>query len=134
MKKTLTTLSIAASTVAVALAQQTVNQTGVAVAGTLQTGPITALLVFVSNILGMLAPILVSLAVLAFFWYLVLFIWKGGESSEKKTEAVKGMVYAILALFLMVSIWGIIALIGTTFGIGQGGSGIVPTVPVLRNN
>lgn len=89
---------------------------------------ISGVISLVQNVIASLVPILVSLAVLAFFWYIVQFIWKGGESAEKKNQAVKGMAYSILALFVMVSIWGIIAFFGTTLGIGQGGDmpGFIP--------
>lgn len=68
-----------------------------------------------------LVPFTVGLAVLSFFWYLVVFIWKGDESAEKRQEGMKGMGYSLFAIFLMVSIWGVIGLIGSIIGVGQGG-------------
>ncbi len=131
MKKILTTISLTIATVFTASAQ---NNIQVAATGPINKGPITNILVFFSEILGMIGPILVALATLAFFWFLVMFIWKGGEDAAKKAESVKGMGYSILALFVMVSIWGIIGLVGNIFGIGQGGGALVPQVPVLKIN
>jgi hypothetical protein len=42
------------------------------------------------------------------------------------------MGYSILAIFVMVSIWGIIGFIGNTLGVGAGGGAPVPVVPVLQ--
>jgi hypothetical protein len=85
-------------------------------------GQLVGLIVSASRIIGMLVPIMISLAVLAFFFYLVRFIWKGAEDPKAHADGMKGMGYSIFAIFVMVSIWGIIAFIGTTIGVGQGGS------------
>ena len=42
---------------------------------------------------------------------------------------MKGMAYAILALFLMVAIWGIIGFLANLLGVGVGGSVPIPGVP-----
>ena len=135
MKKIFTTLSLAATSVASVLAQTgttiNVNTTGATV-GQVNAGPLTNLLKLASSITGMLAPILISLAVLAFFWFLVEFIWKGRDDAEAKKRGLSGMGYAILALFLMVSVWGVIGWLGNIVGVGQGGSIPIPSVPVLQ--
>ncbi len=66
---------------------------------------------------NMLSPILVSTAVLAFFWFLIKFIWKGSESPTERDLGIKGMGYSIIALFVMVSICGIIQLMQNTLGV-----------------
>ena len=67
-------------------------------------------------------PLLIGVALLAFFWFLIEFIWKGKDSPDEQSKAKTGMFWAILALFVMISIWGIIGFLGSVFGIGQGGS------------
>jgi hypothetical protein len=84
-----------------------------------------------SGVLGLLAlartlvvqavPFLIGVALLAFFWFLVEFIWKGRESGDAQEQGKKGMLYSIIAIFVMVSIWGIIGFMGNVLGIGQGG-------------
>lgn len=88
------------------------------------------LLAVAQTLVSRLVPFAVGLAVVAFFWFLIVFITKGGESAEKKTEALKHMGYSILALFAMVSIWGIIGLFGSMLGIGQGGTVPIPGIPL----
>jgi uncharacterized membrane protein len=90
------------------------------------------LIALISRILAYLVPICVTLAVLAFFFYLIRFIFQGGQSAEGKGASLKGMGYSILAIFVMVSLWGIIALMGNIVGVSQGGSVPVPSVPVLQ--
>lgn len=85
-------------------------------------GGLLGLIQLASKITGMLVPVTIALATLAFFWFLVEFIWKGRESADAHEKGLKGMGYSILAIFVMVSIWGIVSFIGTTIGIGQGGS------------
>jgi hypothetical protein len=71
---------------------------------------------------SMLVPLLISLAVLAFFWFIVKFIWKGAEDPNEQKKAKAGMGWSLVALFAMVSVWGIIAFAGGILGIDQGGS------------
>ena len=80
------------------------------------------LLALAQTIVSRLVPFAVGLAVLAFFWFLIVFIWKGRDNPKSHEDGMKGMGYSILALFVMVSIWGIIGFAGSMLGIGQGGS------------
>ncbi len=66
-------------------------------------------------------PLLVGVALLAFFFFLIEFIWKGRDNPEYYGKAKTGMFWSIVALFVMVSIWGIIGFIGGVLGINQGG-------------
>lgn len=83
---------------------------------------VLGLLNLAQTIVARLVPFMIGLAVLAFFWFLVQFIWKGDEDPKKHAEGMKGMGYSLIALFAMVSIWGIIAFAGSILSIGQGGA------------
>ena len=72
----------------------------------------TTILTKIQQIIGMLVPIVISLAVIFFLVGLVGYI-KG----DKKDEAKDTMIWGIIILFVMVSIWGLVALIQNTFGI-----------------
>lgn len=125
MKKALTFISFLSSSVMIAVAQVQITVGQTSTAGTVNAGPLMSLLASAQDIAGKLVPFAITVAVLAFFWYLIKFITQGGESGEKKEASMKGMGYSILALFIMVSVWGIIGLLGNMLGVGQGG--IVPT-------
>ncbi len=109
MKKLLITLSLGASTLAVAFAQAAPAQNLKSLIDTVQT------------IVTQLLPLSVGLAVVAFFFGLVMFIVKGREGAEH-AKWLQFMGMSILALFVMVSIWGLVAFINGVFGITSGGT------------
>ncbi len=79
----------------------------------------TAILNTFSNIVNSLIPLLMAIALLAFFWGVVKYIWNGGDAeSEKSGRSI--MVAGIVGLFVMVAIWGIVGIIANTFGVGTG--------------
>lgn len=78
---------------------------------------------FLVDVLGWintLVPILIGLGVLAFLWGVVKFIMSG-DAEEKKESAKQTMIYGIIGIFVMVAIWGIIALLADTLNVGVGG-------------
>jgi hypothetical protein len=76
---------------------------------------IQAILTKVSDIMGLLIPMALSAALIAFFWGMTKFLMKGEGYQEGKDLMIGG----ILALFVMVSIWGIVALLQRTLGISS---------------
>lgn len=76
--------------------------------------------------IGYLNPILFSLSFVVFFWGLSKFILNSGS----KDEIEKGknyMVWAILALFILISFRAIISFITSDFGFGS--SSTTPQIP-----
>jgi hypothetical protein len=59
-----------------------------------------------------------GLAVLFFFWGVAQFIRTVSEKT--KEEGKNKMIWGVIALFVMFSIWGIVAYIGNTLGIETG--------------
>lgn len=86
------------------------------------SNPLLALLNLAQLIVARLVPFLVGLAILAFFWFLIEFIWKGRDNPDEQSKGKKGMFYSIIAIFVMVSIWGIIKLMGDVTGVQAGGT------------
>ncbi len=124
MKKIVTSTLIAASTIAFAVAQAPVVAGQVTVNG----GAINNFIILVTNITNSLIPVAVTVAVLSFFWFLITFIAKGGGDGEKRKSSLAGMGWSIVALFVMVSIWGLVGFLGSITGIGQGGKVPLPGV------
>ena len=80
--------------------------------------PFTRLVQEAGSIIQLLIPTMIALAVVAFFWGLVQFIFK--TAGAKGVSAGKNlMIGAVVALFIMVSLWGIINFLGTIVGIQQ---------------
>lgn len=91
-------------------------------------GNLETLLRSVGRLVDIALPIVVALALLAFFWGLARFIFGGAESKE---EGKSLMIWGIVALFIMISVWGIIRFIGNAIGVNPEASPItVPSVPL----
>jgi hypothetical protein len=58
-----------------------------------------------------------------------LFIWKGKEGGDDLAKSKQFMLNSIIAMFVMVSIWGIIALMQSILGIDPGKPPVPPVVP-----
>lgn len=91
---------------------------------------ITTLIVSVVGIVNILIPLAMALAVLAFFWGLVVYIFQSGDDAKRK-KGVGLMGWGIAALFVMVAVWGLIQFIAGNLGIGTGGTVIPPTVQTI---
>jgi len=88
---------------------------------------VDSLITKVQGWVNSLTPLIVALALLAFFWGLAKFIFSG--AAEDQTQGKNIMIWGIIALFVMVSVWGIVRAIGDTLDIEQGGGIEVPIVP-----
>lgn len=97
---------------AVVLAQANLNY----VSGTLNV---------IQNLIRIATPIVIGLALLFFLYGLMTFILAAGNE-EAKDRGKRIMIWGIVALFIMVSVWGIVNLLNQNLGVNQG---VVPTVP-----
>lgn len=61
-------------------------------------------------------PVLIACAVMLFFWGLVQFLSAGG-SEENLKKGKNLMLWGIVGLFVMVSVWAFAELLTSTFGI-----------------
>ncbi|MEK7132525.1 MAG: hypothetical protein AAB830_00580 [Patescibacteria group bacterium] len=83
-----------------------------------------------SLLLNGLISVFIVLAVVAFFWGLIKYLFSTGGEAKEKGDAAKLMIWGVIILFVMVSIWGIIRLLQSTFqvtnttAIAPGGLGV----------
>jgi hypothetical protein len=89
--------------------------------------PLGNLITSLNNIVNRLVPLAITVAMLAFFWGLIKYLYKGSKEDVKKGRSM--MIYGILALFVMVSIWGLVRLLQTAFGIGPNETAQTPQAP-----
>src|SRR5450830_1268880 len=61
-------------------------------------------------------PLLFALAVVAFIWGVIQF-YLNPENEEKRKKGKSFIVGGLIALFVMVSMWGIVSILTTTFDI-----------------
>ncbi|MEK7586490.1 MAG: hypothetical protein AAB453_01320 [Patescibacteria group bacterium] len=77
---------------------------------------LTKVIAPINQILGLVLPIIITLAILGFVWGLAKYIYSAGEESSKQ-EGRDIMYWGVIALFVMVSVWGLVELITKTFSI-----------------
>ncbi|HEY4517197.1 MAG TPA: hypothetical protein VJG64_04605 [Candidatus Paceibacterota bacterium] len=63
-------------------------------------------------IINILVVLAIGAAILVFFWGLIQYLLKAGD---EKAKGLQLMLYGIVAIFVMVSIWGLVRLLGNTF-------------------
>ncbi len=80
----------------------------------------------IGYIINLLIPIIIALTVLIFFWGLFKYVLGGGDKEKSDGKGI--LIAGIIALFVEVSIWGIIHLLATTVGIPQASTGVAPSV------
>lgn len=68
-----------------------------------------------------LVPLIVGLTLLYFMWGIFQLVVSNSEDSRK--EAVGVITYGVVSLFVMISIWGLVSILTSTF---FGGSLIIP--------
>lgn len=81
-----------------------------------------------ADLIKALLPILVTIALLVFFWGLIKYIRNAGTKPEEASQGKNIMIYGVIALFVMVSVWGLVGFIGDALGIREGGTISVPGV------
>ncbi|MBV9349795.1 MAG: hypothetical protein JO026_03520 [Patescibacteria group bacterium] len=72
-------------------------------------------------------PVVVALALLGFFWGLAVFIFNAGDE-KKRGQGRSIMIWGILALFIMLSVFGIVQTLQKTFQVSN------TTIPIPSVN
>jgi hypothetical protein len=70
----------------------------------------------ITNTINIFVGVLAGIAILIFFWGLALFILRGDDKTEHK-KGRRLMLWGLLGIFILFSVWGLVAMLGTIFGI-----------------
>jgi len=81
----------------------------------------------ITTILNNLVILLITLAVVWFIWNVVRYTMSDDE--EKKSAAKSQMIWGIIAIAVIVSIWGLVGLLQGWFGVSGNGAAQVPNLP-----
>ena len=68
------------------------------------------------NIFNLLIGVVFSFALVVFFWGLAKFILNSADE-KAQTDGRRLMIWGVVALFIMSSIWGIITFLRDAFGV-----------------
>lgn len=69
------------------------------------------------SLLNSLIPLLIGAAVVVFLYGVMIFIAKASAgNAEGRADGIKFMIYGIIGIAVMVSVWGLVTFVTTTFG------------------
>ena len=85
--------------------------------------------VALSGVINPLIYILSALTVLVFIWGIIKFM--RSDDSKEKEEGKKYMFWGIIAIFVMFSMWGLVALIQNSFDLNN--NALIPVSINLNN-
>lgn len=89
------------------------------------------LLTRAEGILNLIIPFIIGLAVFVIIWGIFLYVTKAAEE-EKRSEARLYIVWGIVAVFCMLSLWGFVNILVNSFDLQTTfDKGSVPTAPTL---
>jgi len=100
----------------------------VAFAGNANIGYFTSLANQVTNFLGLLTPIIFALAIIYFFWGLAKFILAAGDE-EARAQGKSIMIWGVVAIFVMISVYGLVTLLGSIVGVSNVTTVTLPSIP-----
>lgn len=90
-----------------------------------ETTGLKKLLININTLISYVIPVLISLGVLAFMWGIVMYLF-----GKNKDEGRMFMVWGVIALFVMTSVWGLVGILrGTLFGDNQGNTTRTVNIP-----
>lgn len=76
---------------------------------------VNSLFTLIGSTMKSITPMIVGLAVLYFIWGVLSFVMNSGDEDAQKA-ARSQMLYGIIAIFVMVSVWGLVGILSGTFG------------------
>ncbi len=68
------------------------------------------------TLIKLVVPLLFSLAVVGFIWGIITY-YLNPTNEEKRKNGKTFMLWGVIALFVMISMWGLVGVLSNTFGI-----------------
>ena len=90
--------------------------------GTTCNSGLTGILCKLNDLFGAIIPFLVSLGVVYFVWGMVQYFV--ADSEEAKKTGKNRILYGIIGLAVIVSIWGLVNIVVETFGLGENNTAV----------
>lgn len=99
-----------------------------------QVTDLNSALAFITGFINAAIPVLIGIAVLLFIWGVISFI-TAGDDAEKRSAARNRIIWGIVFIFVILSVWGLVNILLNTFGTGGQAPGaappVVPTPPAV---
>ncbi|MFA6432280.1 MAG: hypothetical protein WCV82_00450 [Candidatus Paceibacterota bacterium] len=93
-----------------------VSETGVTVRGAVGGTTLSSIIDIIISYLGQILFLLMALAVVMFVWYVIKYFIR---ADTDKKEAGSYVMYSLIGFFVILSLWGIINILGNSFNIGN---------------
>lgn len=90
-------------------------------------GQVSDILGYTLSVLSMVVPIVLVLALIYFIWNVIQYVTSKDE--EERGAAKSAMIYGLIGFFVVLSVWGLVNLIGIVTGVKTGGSVPAPCIP-----
>jgi hypothetical protein len=81
------------------------------------------------GIIGVLLPVLLLVALVAFVWGIVVFIYRSGDE-KSHSEGRQFMIWGVVAIFVLVSMMGILKFFAEDLGIADNHFGAYFLLPI----
>jgi len=92
-----------------------------------QTGFVDSVISLIDKLISFAFPALTAIAVIVFIFTLIKYIW--ADPAEKEKDR-KGLIYSLVALFIIVSLFGILKVVQNVTG--TGGNNTIDATQVPR--
>jgi len=69
-------------------------------------------------------PLIFAVAIVMFIWGVVQFFILNSDEEAKRAQGKQFMIWGVIALAVMLSVWGLVAILGATFGLNKGASAL----------
>lgn len=89
-------------------------------------GNLNSLVTSISSLLNRVIPLLFAIAIIILFWGIIKFVRSAGDP-KLAAEGKSIMIYGVIALAVMVSIYGLINWLGDAAGLNN----TTPNLPVI---
>ena len=90
----------------------------------ISTTGINAVITDITGIINRIVPLLIGIAVLVFLWGVLKYVISGADDADKRKEARGFMIWGIVSIFIMVSVWGLVGILQRTFNVTDGPTNI----------
>ena len=75
-----------------------------------------------SLINGILVPLLISVAFIVFLWGVYRYFILGADNETERETGKQFVLWGIIGFVVILSVWGIVGIVGGTLGLPTGGS------------
>jgi hypothetical protein len=83
-----------------------------------QLNTISGVIRRLQDIINLIIPFIVGLAVLVIIWGVFGYVTSAGDE-EKRGEAKQFILWGVIGVFIMVSVWGLVNILVNSFGVGR---------------